>query len=128
MMTYIARKPLFMLLRCALIPVLLITLLAGAYGAFPHAEQEGNTPHFQRYEYKLTQPVRIHPPKYSYTPSARLAHHGFTPAEPPEPAAPLLCVSLYPVIYNIVKRQRLHPLKFTSNYVSIAWNNPTCIG
>lgn len=124
MMTYLARKPISRLFQAALIPVILITLLAASYGIFRSAEQEGSSPHIQRYEHKLTQPLRIHPPKLSYLSGARTSQHGFTPLMTQEPAAAFLCVSLYPFIYIILKRRWFRPLKFTSNYVDTKRKTP----
>ncbi|UQZ36352.1 hypothetical protein C2I18_24170 [Paenibacillus sp. PK3_47] len=121
MIAYLGRKPFQQLLRISLIPMVLFTLLAASFGVHHQEEYEGRTPQIQQYEHKLTQPVRLHPPKPSYTPGVRISHHGSTPLLTPESAACLLSVSFYPFIYIILKRLRLHPLKFTSNYVDKAY-------
>lgn len=116
-MTYVARRSISRILLCLFLPALLLTLMTASSGVFHDQAPEGEPLNIKRYEHKLTHPVRAHSSIYKSVPTDRLTYHGVTPGRLPNPQALALCVSLLPVIYIILKRLLLHPLKYTSTFV-----------
>lgn len=117
MMAYVARTPFARLLLILFIPVLLLSLLTVSPGVFHSHAPEGEPDNIKRYEHVLAHPVRAHSAIYKSVPSDRSVHHGITSTALPEPTVPVLCVSLFPIIYIILKRLLLHPLKYTSTFI-----------
>ncbi|WP_342423014.1 hypothetical protein [Paenibacillus sp. FSL E2-0178] len=118
MMTYLARLSISKLLKAAFIPVLLLTFLAASSQLLNEQEaSEVQHARLERYEHKMAQPVRAHSTTFHYIPSARLAHPENLLALHPEASPPLLCVSFFPIIYIILKRLLLYPLKCTSHFI-----------
>ncbi|MBW4083990.1 hypothetical protein [Paenibacillus sp. S150] len=118
-MSYLARIPMFRLLQLALIPLLLLSLLAVNSQVLNSSGQENSRYEVERHEHKIIQPFLIHTTQLKFLPNLRLNHPGIIPDFPPETSAAVLVVSLHPVIYLMMKRRRLYPLKYTSDYVSI---------
>jgi hypothetical protein len=119
MMTYLARLSFARLLKAAFIPVLLLTFLATSSQLLHEQEPEMQHASLDRYEHKMAQPVRAHSTKIQYIPSVWLAHPENIMALHPEASVPLLCVSFSPIIYIILKRLLLYPLKYTSYFISV---------
>lgn len=119
MMTYLARLSLPRLLKAALIPVLLFTFLAVSSQIPQDQEPDNLSTKSERYEHKMIHPARAHSPLVQYITSMRLVHPENILALQPEPSVPLLCVSFFPVIYIILKRLLLYPLKYTSHFISV---------
>lgn len=125
-MTYLARLSIPKLLKAAFIPVLLLTFLAASSQLLNEQEaSEVQHARLERYEHKMAQPVRALSTPFHYIPSARLAHPENLLALHTEAALPLLCVSFFPIIYIILKRLLLYPLKCTSHFIRYRLpNNP----
>ncbi|KWX73975.1 hypothetical protein [Paenibacillus jilunlii] len=116
-MIYIARSPLFRVLRIALFPLMLLSLLAVNLSLIDNSEQEHSQYEIEHYEHKIIQPIRTHTAHSKVLPPQRLNYSGITPPHAPVTSATVLAVSLYPIIYLIKKRLLLYPLKYTSHYV-----------
>lgn len=117
-MAYLARKPLTIWLRVALIPLLLFMTLSSSSGAVNSAESE-HRPHIERYEHKMSQPARMLPPLPKSIPFMRAVYHGNPLPSEPEQGLPVCFVLLYPAFYHRLKRLLLQPLKYMSNYVKL---------
>lgn len=116
-MTYLARLSIRRLLLTALVPVLLLTFLTASPLLFHEQDSAEKHTNLERIEHKITQPVRIHKPQLPFASPLRLDHPENLLAFQPEASVPLLCVSLYPIIYILLKRLLLYPLKYTSHFV-----------
>lgn len=117
MMIYLGRLSIPRLLKAAFIPVLLLTFLAVSSQLLHEQEPEAQRASLERYEHKMAQPVRAHSNQPHYIPPLRQAHPENILAPWPEAFVPLLCVSFFPVIYIILKRLLLYPLKYNSHFI-----------
>ncbi|WNS45739.1 hypothetical protein [Paenibacillus sp. MMS20-IR301] len=117
MMSYLERLSLPRLLKAAFIPVLLLTFLAVSSQLLHEQEPEAQQASLERYEHKMAQPARTHSSQIHYIPSVRQAHPENILALWPEASAPLLCISVFSVIYIILKRLLLYPLKYNSHFI-----------
>lgn len=116
-MAYYVRWSIPRLLTAALIPVLLLIFLAASFQPVHGEEPDQQQASLDRYEHKMAKPARAYSTLFHYIKNMRPVHHENTPAHQAEASVPLLCVSFFPVIYIILKRLLLHPLKFTSNFI-----------
>ncbi|MEK4007388.1 hypothetical protein [Paenibacillus sp. FSL H3-0333] len=113
------RLTLLNLLKAVFLPVLLLIFLITALQMLHEQEPEMHSVRPDRYEHKLAQPVRVHHTQIYDTQAVRLA-----PRENPltlesGPPGLLLCVSLLPFIYILLKRLLLIPLKYNSHFVGV---------
>lgn len=125
MMAYLARFPFRVWLRTGLIPLLVLMLLTTSSEMSYDDEPEHGQYSIERYEHKMAQPTRSHSPVLKSVLSIRFAHRGLNPADQPESPAPVCCVSLDSLIYITLKRLLLHPIQYSSNYVSARINFTT---
>ncbi len=119
-MTYPSCSRLSRLLRAALIPLLLFSMLAASAGRFHSADSDDHSSKVKRYEHKITHTVWKKTTLHKYMPLIRPAQHGTTSWNAGVSATAVLAVSLLPVIYLRLKRMLLYPLKFTSQFVDYA--------
>lgn len=116
-MTYIARSTLFRLLQIILIPLLLLTFSEVHSQLIQGSNQEQTRSEIERSDHKIMQPARVPSLPQKFLTLSRLSPTGIIIASPAKASAVILSVSLYPIIYLILKRRLLHPLKYTSLYV-----------
>jgi hypothetical protein len=117
MVRYLARLSFILPLRIALVLVLSFSLSTVWSGGLS-AEQERETYGLERYELKFIAPVRANTQHSVPASVVRLSHHGNALTVTAEPPLPVLCVSFFPIIYIILKRLLLYPLKYTSHFVA----------
>ncbi|WP_341347471.1 hypothetical protein [Paenibacillus sp. FSL H3-0469] len=106
-------------LKAVFLPLLLLTFLIMALQMLHEQESEMHSVRPDRYEHKLAQPARVHHTQIYDAQAVRLA-----PRENPltlesGPFGLLLCVSLLPFIYILLKRRLLIPLKYNSHFVGV---------
>ncbi|WP_019911432.1 hypothetical protein [Paenibacillus sp. HW567] len=116
-MTYLARTALLRLLRIILIPLLLLSFTGVHAQHFQSSSEEHTRYEIVRLEHKMMHPARTHSLPQKILTLSRLSPPGIIPVPPAKAFAVVLSVSLYPIIYLILKRRRLSPLKYTSQYV-----------
>ncbi|WP_150268520.1 hypothetical protein [Paenibacillus tepidiphilus] len=110
----------FRLSAAALIPVLLLSVLAASAGLFNSTDADNSTFKIERQEHKMTHAAWKKTTLLKHMPLIRPVQQGTTSWIPGTSAAVLLAGLLLPVIYLCLKRLLLRPLKYTSHYVDSA--------
>ncbi|AKG34549.1 hypothetical protein [Paenibacillus durus] len=119
MTQYIDLRTRTRLIRLALAIILACALPVSAFMVWSSqtAEEKGTQGIEHQERHFAVSSARLHPPQHVPYALSRLPYELTAHASLELYLLPLLFALFYPLIYNLLKRLLLYPLKFTSNYV-----------
>jgi hypothetical protein len=120
MVRYVGRNALVWLLNMMLVIVLSLSLPpVWSSQSFHGNGQETESYESERYERKSMPPARLKHYNGVIIPAFKPSLLGNTLPAPEDVILPVLCILFCPLIYKLLLRLWLEPLKFTSNFVAV---------